>query len=71
MKKTAMQELIEVIMGLNENESINDIHFKSFLNKEKNQIIEARADGLEHGLYFRERDMITHQQYYNNNYKQD
>lgn len=71
MKKTAMQELIEVIMGLNENESINDIHLKYFLDKEENQIIEARADGLNHGLYFKEKDIVTHQQYYNNNYKQD
>ena len=71
MVKTAVQELIEVLKELEENESINDIHFKYFLDKEEKQIINARADGFHSGLYNKEIESVTHQQYYNNTYNQD
>lgn len=72
MSKTAMQELFEKIhsetFGLIEAWEWLIDNKEAFIEKEKQQIIDAWKDGLEDGL-FGIISTLTPEQYYNETYK--
>lgn len=66
--KTAMQELIEAL----ESQGLEMFGMEEFLEKEKQQIIDAWENGYEHGACInKDKDKYHGTQYFNETFKND
>lgn len=66
--KTAMQELIEAL----ESQGLEMFGMEEFLEKEKQQIIDAWENGYEHGACInKDKDKYHGTQYFNETFKKD
>lgn len=62
---TAIQQLIETLKGYYGTENLQAINFDNFIKLEKEQIIEARKDGVQSTIKYGA-TMRSHDEYYDN-----